>query len=105
MSVADRATEQFDEVPSSPDEIQDRSRPVPVGRADAPAIGTLLALVAIVAWVRLWYRPGLGDWDIMTFYLPWYGFLGEHVRHLAVPGWNPFIFSGTPFAGNRSCRR
>jgi hypothetical protein len=71
-----------------------------LNRADAMAIGALLTLVGVVAWLQLWHRPGLGDWDIMTFYLPWYGFLGDHVRHFDIPGWNPYIFSGTPFAGD-----
>src|SRR4051794_33104959 len=44
-------------------------------RGDALAVGLLLVLIGVVAWVKLWYRPGLGDWDVMTFYLPWYGFL------------------------------
>ncbi|HEY7036060.1 MAG TPA: YfhO family protein, partial [Thermomicrobiales bacterium] len=38
--------------------------------------------------------------DVITFYLPWYAHLGEALRHLDVPGWNPFVFSGTPFAGD-----
>jgi hypothetical protein len=67
---------------------------------DALAIGGLLLLVAALMWSRFWHRPGLGDWDIMNFYLPWYTHLGEALRSFDVPGWNPYIFSGAPFAGN-----
>jgi hypothetical protein len=83
---------------SASDELDPAARRF--GRLDALFIVSLLALIAFVSWVRFWHRPGLGDWDIMSFYLPWYGFLGDQVRHLDVPGWNPYLFSGSPFAGN-----
>lgn len=67
---------------------------------DIIAISAILAIVTAVCFVRLWLRPGLGDWDIMTFYLPWYSFLGEQLRQGNIPAWNPHIFSGTPFAGD-----
>lgn len=69
-------------------------------RADLAAVALLVSTVALLSWVRLWHRPGLGDWDIMTFYLPWYAHVGESLRSLDVPGWNPRIFSGMPFAGD-----
>lgn len=69
-------------------------------RGDACALAVLLALIAVTMWARLWREPGLGDWDVSTQYLPWYAFLGEHLRHLDVPGWNPRIFSGSPSAAN-----
>lgn len=67
---------------------------------DLAALAVLLALIAITLWIRLWRQPGLNDWDVMTYYLPMYAFLGEHVRHFSAPGWNPHLFSGTPFAAN-----
>lgn len=36
----------------------------------------------------------------MNFYLPWYAHMGAMLRSFDVPGWNPFISSGTPFAGD-----
>jgi hypothetical protein len=38
--------------------------------------------------------------DLMTFFLPWYTFLGDRLRDLAIPGWNPHLLSGAPFAGD-----
>ena len=67
---------------------------------DIAALAILLILIAVTVWIRLWRQPGLDDWDVMTYYLPAYAFLGEHVRHFTVPGWNPHLFSGTPFAAN-----
>src|SRR5262245_33428910 len=70
-------------------------------RADALAVSVLLLLTALVSWNNVWR---IDRWvarvDIITFYLPWYAHLGEALRHLQVPGWNSFLFSGTPFAGD-----
>jgi hypothetical protein len=70
-------------------------------RTDAAAVAVLLVLTALVSWNNVWR---IDRWvarvDIITFYLPWYAHLGEALRHFDVPGWNPFVFSGTPFAGD-----
>jgi Bacterial membrane protein YfhO len=68
-------------------------------RSDLAAVAALLALVLLVAWDRL-LRRGLDGTDLATFFLPWYGYLGEHARRFDVPGWNPHQFGGTPFAGD-----
>jgi hypothetical protein len=67
---------------------------------DAVALAVLAAVVALVAWNRLTFDVWLTRLDLYTFFLPWYTFLGERVRALAVPGWNPHLFSGAPFAGD-----
>ncbi|MGI8477625.1 MAG: hypothetical protein ACR2OO_14825, partial [Thermomicrobiales bacterium] len=69
-------------------------------RPDAFATGGLLLLTALVAWQRLWLWNGLAYLDVAAFYLPWYAFMGEHLRALDVPGWNPHQFGGAPFAGD-----
>jgi hypothetical protein len=80
--------------------------PVAIGRtrrwrADAFALTVLLLLIALVSWNNVWR---IDRWvarvDIITFYLPWYAHLGEALRRFEVPGWNPFLFGGTPFAGD-----
>ncbi|MDP9352044.1 MAG: YfhO family protein, partial [Chloroflexota bacterium] len=38
--------------------------------------------------------------DAATFFYPMYSFLGEQLRAGDVPGWNPYQFSGLPFAGD-----
>lgn len=35
-----------------------------------------------------------------TQLVPWYAHLGERMRAFDVPGWNPHLLSGTPFAGH-----
>lgn len=63
-----------------------------------------LAMLAMVSAVTLWNRFAFDSWlarlDISTFLLPWYIHLGERLRSLDLPGWNPHLFSGTPFAGD-----
>ncbi len=38
--------------------------------------------------------------DLLTQFIPWSTFLGEQLREFNVPGWDPFLFSGRPFAGD-----
>ncbi|HLL49633.1 MAG TPA: hypothetical protein VK356_03105, partial [Thermomicrobiales bacterium] len=69
-------------------------------RGDALALAVLGGLTALVAWNRLAFDSWLTRFDLFTFFLPWYTFLGERLRDFAVPGWNPHLFSGAPFAGD-----
>src|SRR5215211_7478301 len=69
-------------------------------RPDLIATVTILLMTALVAWHRLWLQHGLAHLDIPTFYLPWYAYMGEHLRAFDIPGWNPHLFSGTSFAGD-----
>ncbi len=62
-------------------------------------IGVLL-VTGVLSWHRLYLENGLGYLDVVTFYMPWYAHLGEAVRAFDIPGWNPYLFSGTPFAGD-----
>jgi hypothetical protein len=67
---------------------------------DVMGIAGTLLVTGILAWHRLYLENGLAYLDVATFYMPWYAHLGEAVRALDIPGWNPFLFSGTPFAGD-----
>ncbi len=71
-----------------------------VAAADVAAAAVLTGLIALVAWNRLAFDSWLSRFDLSTFFLPWYAFLGERLRAFDVPGWNPHLFSGTPFAGD-----
>src|SRR5262249_53921942 len=69
---------------------------------DAIAL-VLLLLVAGAVALYLARDPTAfmrGDWP--TMFLPNYSWLGERLRALDIPGWNPNQFSGTPFAGDPS---
>jgi hypothetical protein len=78
------------------------SDPVPSSalRSDGLALAVLAGITVVVAWNRLAFDSWLTRFDLFTFFLPWYTFLGERLRDLAVPGWNPHLFSGTPFAAD-----
>jgi hypothetical protein len=67
---------------------------------DTLGVAGVLLVTALLAWHRLWLENGLAYLDVATFYMPWYAHLGEAVRALDIPGWNPYVFSGTPFAGD-----
>jgi hypothetical protein len=76
------------------------SRAPSTRRGDSLALIVLAGITALVAWNRLAFDSWLTRFDLYTFFLPWYTFLGERLRDLAVPGWNPHLFSGTPFAAD-----
>ena len=64
------------------------------------ASGILLAVsvaltLAMVLPVHAFIR---GDWPAQFF--PVYSYLGERLRAFDIPGWNPYQFSGAPFAGD-----
>lgn len=63
----------------------------------------LLAVTAIFVSARVFgdaTRFIRGDWPTMFF--PFYAFLGERLRAFDIPGWNPYQFSGYPFAADPS---
>jgi hypothetical protein len=69
-------------------------------RNDGIAIGFLVVAVGL-AVAYLWhYDMWMARTDILTFYLPWYSYLGQQLRDFSIPGWNPHLFSGTPFAAD-----
>ncbi|MDP9369123.1 MAG: hypothetical protein M3Q03_12740, partial [Chloroflexota bacterium] len=68
--------------------------------ADLAAVLVLAALTAIVAWNRLSIDPWMARVDVLTFFMPWYAFMGDRLSAFDIPGWNPHVFSGAPFAGD-----
>lgn len=77
-------------------------RDIGFGRVPPDVVGvlTLLLLTALVSWERLGGGWALQRLDTIVFFLPTYGFLGEQLRSGNIPGWNPYQFSGAPFAGD-----
>lgn len=68
--------------------------------ADALAAIALAAMTGLVIWHRFNFDNWLSRHDLLAFFLPWYGLLGERLRDFDVPGWNPYVFSGTPLAAD-----
>lgn len=81
----------------TPEEWSDSRRHL---RPDALAAGVLLALSLLMTWNRWVFDNWLARHDLLTFFLPWFGALGDRLRDLDVPALNPYIFSGAPFAGD-----
>lgn len=59
----------------------------------------LVLTILIGAWDKL-LEPVHAGLDTFTFFWPMYAFLGEELRRGNVPGWNPYQFSGVPFAAD-----
>ncbi|MBA2468478.1 MAG: YfhO family protein [Chloroflexia bacterium] len=83
------------------EEILESSSPAPHWRnPDAIALAVLLGLTLVVMW-RIWvFDNWLARHDLLTFFLPWLGSLGDRLGGLDIPALNPYIFSGAPFAGD-----
>jgi hypothetical protein len=64
------------------------------------AVAVLLVLTLIVLWHRWVFDNWLARHDLLTFFLPWLGALGDRLRELDVPALNRYVFSGSPFAGD-----
>ncbi len=78
-----------------------RSRLVPGAERykDLACVLLLLTLTLIAVWDLV--RGGVVvSKDPITQYYPWYSYLGERLRSLDIPAWNPSQFSGAPFAGD-----
>ncbi|MGI9253730.1 MAG: hypothetical protein ACR2J8_08280, partial [Thermomicrobiales bacterium] len=69
-------------------------------RATLLSLGVLLLLTAVALANRFAFDTWLARFDLYTFFVPWYAYLGERLRAFDIPGWNPHLFSGTPFAGD-----
>lgn len=79
----------------------------------APAVRTIAAIAAVVAGPLVIVAAALialddvafhgivsgQNRDVYSFWLPTHCYLGGSVADGQVPGWNPFILGGTPFAG------
>src|ERR671932_1746666 len=66
---------------------------------DAAMVFSLLALTLIGEWDLLRSQTTLGS-DAATQYYLFYYFLGKSLSSGQIPAWNPYQFSGTPFAGD-----
>jgi hypothetical protein len=75
----------------------------PWGRGDLVAVGTFLLALGVV--LTYWFRHDrwLAEYDILSYFLPWYAHLGDRLRDGdLIPGWMPWLAGGAPFAGDPS---
>ncbi len=71
-------------------------------RHDLLAIGVLLlaAGIALAFWFR--HDAWLSEYDILSYFLPWFGETGARLRVGDIPRWMPWLSSGSPLAGDPS---
>ncbi|HMM42654.1 MAG TPA: YfhO family protein [Thermomicrobiales bacterium] len=60
----------------------------------------VFAIVTAVAIGQVLFGGTLIGQDSATQFYPWYDYLGERLRAGQIPGWNPYQFSGAPFAAD-----
>lgn len=68
----------------------------------APDMAACLVLALFVATISAgtWYFDSwLADFDKLAQFIPWFGYIGDSLRSLDVPYWNPYAGSGQPFVG------
>ena len=63
------------------------------------AVGGLAVLALLVQLPMVLPQPVLGV-DAVTQFLPWYSWLGDHLRAGQIPGWSPHVFAGSPGVGD-----
>lgn len=69
-------------------------------RPELFAVSGLVLVTLIVAFNRFVFDNWLARHDLLAFFIPWYGYLGDQLRAGTIPGWNPHLFAGAPFAGD-----
>lgn len=69
-------------------------------RREGIPLAVLVVLALLLAWNRAVYDVWLGRHDILAQWVPWNDLLGQLLRSGSQPGWNPYQFSGAPFAGD-----
>ncbi len=69
-------------------------------RGDWFALAVLTVMLGLVIANRAIWDGWLSRHDVLTAYLPWYRLTGERLRDFQIPAWNPYQFSGTPFAAD-----
>ena len=64
------------------------------------ALAVLLGLTAIIMIHRWVFDDWTSRHDLLAFFIPFYGYLGDRLAAGDIPGWNPYLFGGSPFAGD-----
>jgi hypothetical protein len=71
-----------------------------IQRRDAIALAILLGLTTLIMIHRWIFDDWTSRHDLLAFFIPWYGYLGDRLASGDIPGWNPYLFGGSPFAGD-----
>jgi hypothetical protein len=69
-------------------------------RRDLLALGSLSLLTTVSVLARWQYDNWLAGFDMMTYFLPSYEYLGLRIRDFEIPAWNPHLSSGYPAAAD-----
>lgn len=60
-----------------------------------------LLLAVLIVYHELAFSNGVPfAYDLFNYFYPHLSYAGERLRHLELPLWNPYIFTGAPFVAN-----
>lgn len=79
--------------------VRSRLPPVVERHGDLAAGFLLFVFTLVAVWPLVSGGTVVGK-DTITQYYTWYSYLGERLRSGDLPAWNPYQFSGAPFAGD-----
>ena len=68
--------------------------------ADARAVALLLVFCVAGMTIKAIADDWLGYFDILNFFLPYFGYLGERLGNGEIPAWNPYYSGGAPMIGD-----
>jgi hypothetical protein len=73
-----------------------------LSHSDWLALLSLYSVIVVFAGFRFYYDNWLSDFDLMTFFLQNFSFVGDRLADFELPAWNPHDASGAPGIGNPS---
>ena len=69
---------------------------------DRSALATMVVAITATLAYWFWHDHWLGEYDILSYFLPWYSHLGDRLSGFDLPGWMPWLAAGSPLAGDPS---
>ncbi len=67
---------------------------------DAVALAALLLFCVAATILRSIRDDWLSGYDGFSYFLPYWGYLGDRLRRFEIPAWNPYYGGGAPMAGD-----
>lgn len=69
-------------------------------QSDGLSISLIVLLILGCSVHHRFFDDWIGSTDRLSFFIPMYSHLGDRLRAFDIPGWNPYVMSGAPFAGD-----
>jgi hypothetical protein len=70
--------------------------------ADTIAVASLLLVTFAAVFLRIVYDNWLAESDLITFFIPWFGYIGDRLGDGELPVWSNNYLGGVPVIGSPS---